>query len=481
MFIDVVKNRFKNKVIYTTLFALGFMLLVPFTVKASITSLKLPALDKSNKSSETKFSLNVGENFYIDRDEESLLLAPGSTSVLGIEGLIQKRAYGLDYKLEGQLFWSQAEKHLYIDVPSLYVEKSILGEHSVSLGRKPVQWSFDDEIWGRGLWAPRNFFKSTQPLPQALTGLLYEGFKSSPIKFNLFVSYLFIPDLGVPFEEVDGAFISKNPNFKQPTPSILLGDANIDIRYKKDIGSLNNIIFNPSVATKLFGSIGGYKLSLALAHKPINQLVLKAPLSVGTSADDAFLIANVQPNVYYHTVSTAEVVKQVNDSFLFGGSVTYDEPFVDKQPDSTLQKNIDETFIYTGFVKNSFKKIRAIGLLSYSYLNGGDLPDTGELASRTDTRFPMRYQYSNAIKFQWNQFFENWSSLNIVGEYNYDFDQKVSIIALGAKVGLFNQVELSLDYTNISLLSDKFSDPIEMYWHGLLDTDSVNVGLKYVF
>lgn len=446
------------------------------------TRYQIPNEHQDTITGKNQLLLFRSENIYTDLYDRTSQDVPGSTALYGIGGNYEGKNKLFSWRLSGNGIWSTASSYMYTDIPNMYVEVGASSNHSLSFGRKFTSWSSDDDIWKRGLWAPRSIFKATEPMLQSLTGFLYEGFKKSPIKLKLFTSFISIPDLAIPFEEIDGSFVSRNPNFKKPSSEIVLGESTIDIKYKKNVDDINEILFNPSIAGEISGEINNINLSLGLAYKPLNQIALKAPLQITTGAEEgAYIKADVTPTVTYHSLATAQVSGSLQENLFWGGSLTYDRPEIEKQPDNILQKNLDETYIYSVFLKSKFPALNAEGLISYSSLTGGDLEDTGEFSSRTDTRFPIHYQYTRAVKLKWKQKFDKLSNLIVLGELNYDFVQKVTVSSLKADLLLYKKFILHLDYTNVSLHSNNFDKPREMYWHGLLDTDSVNLGVKYVF
>ncbi len=432
--------------------------------------------------SHKKMSLFLGLSGYSELSSQTKKTAQNSNSLIGFAGQWQstkKLQESFNWKAEGQVFYATSEEHIYFDIPDLYSSyKAKFFE--ISAGRKKTKWSLEDDIWQRGLWAPRNFYNLTQPMSQSLTGFYLDIQTKSPVFLTAFVSPFFIPDLGIDFEEKDGSFISKNPNFKPPGSSVaLVGDNQIDLKYRLINSAPSDIIYNPSFALKAGARWKAFNMSLSGAIKPMNQIPLVAPIV--SLKNTVSLLANVTPEVVYHTLAAADFEAEASNSLSVGGAVTYDQPHLKSQPATTLQKNVDTTWIYTGFLKYKFNQIGGEFLTSYTHLEGGDLPDIGRLASRTDSRFPIRYQYNRALKLKWNQNLTLGKPFQLSADWNYDFIQKTTVSLWQASVRLSRQAVLSLSYSHIALLSNNFSDPREMYWHAYEDTDALDLRLSYAF
>ncbi len=485
----VILNVYRNNIkpvtwrgglIVKSVFLLFLATTVSLSFAAPTTKYRLQT-DSKTHTKNNIFFINTASVVYTDLNNFSKRTVDGSTQTFGF-GIHKKWQQKFPTQLNAELLWSSAEQSVYHDIPNAFAAYQISESQQISLGRKKQKWSADDDIWERGLWEPRTYFQITDFRMQSLLGVHYNYENPQKHRAFLVASPVFIPDIGVKFDVVDNQFVANNPSFKPPSTVIQAGSTDISVSYDMVNDEPKDVIFHPLAAGKvsLKTSKAG-RLGLMAAYKPLNQLVLEAPVINGVKDYGTLLHAKVRPEVYYHQLLSAQYTHDLTGQLKAGVVLTDDKPNLKNRSQLYLQKKLHHSQIYTLFME-SFNDLTDTRLkMSYSVVDGGDAPDRGEFASSNNSRFPLRFHYTDALKLIFEQAMNVYVPLLFTSDLTYDFDQKVSLIKVGFDVNVLEGLFVSLQWRDISLWSNNYDKSKEHYWHGYIDADFAQLGVSYVF
>jgi hypothetical protein len=274
----------------------------------------------------------------------------------------------------------------YIDVREFYAQQA-----EFSIGRKKLGWSKIDTIWSLGRYEPLFKWNPLAPETQGLTGFFIQA-GNDKWGFDLFASFLFIPDQGAGYELKDGSFKKSSPWFQTPPSYVRIFDQIDRVNYEINEPSMSDIVFNRSFAASVhYGQKEqGIFVQGALASKPANQLVL------GLEADHTTQdVAHVQvtPKTFYHELGSGEVSY---GSKLFNiGLAGLVENF--RAPE------FEDGIIYTQYrpstIVSPFVELHAAGwksTFSYLKINGGEAEVKGPLQVQKDINISEAYPFREA-------------------------------------------------------------------------------------
>lgn len=359
--------------------------------------------DYDNFRPKSQLEAQVYQSQYLS--EASGETQPESVSSIGVRW----KAYSSEkasfpYGFDGQSLFSQGESDRpYVSVPELYAGYESPFSLSFYFGRKLQEWSRMDQQWRLGIWQPHARWDYIHPQTQGLTGAFVDH-QHQWGSIHLFISPFFLPDQGPQFELEDGRFVSRNRWFWEPQAEVGLFADSSQIYYELDRPSEQDIVVNPSLATRLeFGDAeNGSWAKTSYAYKPMNQLHLGVEGKV-LIADVGRVRATIHPGVVYHHVSTIETGYR-SDDHDFWVSLTHDYPEKSDMPEEWLHSELREMyFASTGYAHRLHVGSWRSMWLRYSYMKtwlGRDLNKSNILGGSVDSsldRFPL----SDVASVEW--------------------------------------------------------------------------------
>lgn len=270
------------------------------------------------------------------------------------------------------------------------------------VGRKWYKWSEADEHLSRGLYQGRFMNNKLRKDSHGLTGAFVEN-KWLGGSWVVFASPLYVPEFGPSYELTDGRFYSPSPYFAFPVNRVgLLGVNSIFLRYSIAKVSEREIILNGSFATRFEHSWKNWFLRGSYAYKPMNQLLYAAEFSLQHKEEGLQDIhVKVYPRVQYHHLSTIEAGWKERGGWNSWLSWIDERPQEEKKvPYEWVSQTTGRTGIVTASVGyDLFAGTKDVTRLytSYSRVEGGDGPDSGEFKAQ-ETFFERRYQFWETIE-----------------------------------------------------------------------------------
>lgn len=285
-------------------------------------------------------------------------------------------------------------------IPEAYQTYKLSSENEFTFGRKLEQWSVADQTWQLGVWQPRLRWNYLLPEQQGLTGLFFDH-SQEEFGFEVFGSYLYLPDQSAKYDIENGNFKSASQYFKFPASSTALFGQNTPVKYSVDMPSYSKLLLQPQVAAKVrMGPKDGLHSNVGYAYKPMNQIMMSVDGYLDLNSYNAMV--NVYPRVQHHHVGTLEGIyctKEVN----VWGSVTREWPVADTTPSTwTSQQASQATIASIGSDFIAFKLFTHNTRMGLSYLKrvGGDADDKGPFANQGNSLFASRYPFKEAML--WN-------------------------------------------------------------------------------
>ncbi len=217
------------------------------------------------------------------------------------------------------------------EAPELYASthKGLLGNFTLSFGRKMQNWSQLDGTWRMmSLWSPRWTWDELHPQVVGMTGV-FLNYETPRFKIVLYGSPIAIPERGTPVAEENGNIVSPNP-FWKPLPSSLnvLG-ADTTIRYSLMMPSITQILLRPNFALKArYESEQGFFVSANTGVLPVHMVQMAAEPFVSTSGSSGLLEVNIRPQLPMRNINTLEAGYQdPKGRFNAWVSGSYEQPF----------------------------------------------------------------------------------------------------------------------------------------------------------
>lgn len=188
-------------------------------------------------------------------------------------------------------------------VQEMYVAGSITDKDHIKFGRHILDWSAVDATWGFGKLNNRRNFDYFEPGQEGLIGLQYERKSTNNMRYKLFVSGLYVPELnpGLDINKSKKTIGSKNPwaNPPEPTAEVTPG-INEPIRYNVNYPGVDEVIFKYSFGFNIGYEDKNWVFDNFYIRKPENTLTPKVEASFDPITSVIF--ADITPEFYYHDV-----------------------------------------------------------------------------------------------------------------------------------------------------------------------------------
>lgn len=275
-----------------------------------------------------------------------------------------------------------------------------MGSVRLFLGRKLESWNHLDDQWRMGIWQPRFRWDYLHPDVVGLTGAFVEV-RHGDFHFSLMGSPIFIPERGVTMTFQNGSVISQSPWFLPPPSQISLFNSPTPINYNLALPNLKELLLRPSVSLKArYGQEKGAWGSVALAHKPMNQLLMAySGYFQHESEDQQKLQATVYPRSAYHYLMSLEGGYSA-ETMSGWASLLWDRPMRDTTPWNWTTQEVAPAVALSATVDFQVGGTKASPTMidvSALHVWGGNAPDQGPFTKSSGSVFDTRYPFEDAI------------------------------------------------------------------------------------
>ncbi|HVK60713.1 MAG TPA: hypothetical protein VM432_04145 [Bdellovibrionales bacterium] len=358
---------------------------------------------------------------------------------------------------------------------------------SVSVGRRKFAWSTLDSEWLLGVVQPFNRFDGLRPVEQGLTGA-FASVGAGHFDLLGFVSGIYIPEQGAPYEINDSKQITTTSPWFDPPPEEMIfeNSEERDVRYDVQIPPIKDIVFQPSqgILARASDPDGeGYYAQVGILRKPRNTIAL--PFIGKLCLEDAtnYGCVTVKPEVTYATVKVADV-GYVTKNYAFGVSGLEEDPDdLDRVAEYNYQL-LDTMRMVSVFAElRTFQSSYWGPRLRVSYLNtvdGGNATLVGPLATNTNV-FGARTMFRKALSISAKTLLYRsgrWSldnSIKLIDEM--DEDGTILMVDFGVNIGQHWSISMYADF----LGSQKPLDQTDTFISRYRGNDRVAAIVNFLF
>jgi hypothetical protein len=199
-----------------------------------------------------------------------------------------------------------------------------LGEtYTLTVGRKILDWNTNEKYWMLGYLNGNQAFTLLSDEEEGLAGILYNK-KYYDFDFDIFLSYLFIPQLnpGVTFK--NGKVESHSEWMRMPPRATIVNGSAVPIYYKvKDI-NYAKILLNKSFGFNLKYKWRNGGLAAFVIYKPENKLRINAEAYYDNITLNQ-VVAEADPTVNHHAYFGLQLFQEFGDVKVRGG-ISYVDP-----------------------------------------------------------------------------------------------------------------------------------------------------------
>lgn len=370
----------------------------------------------------------------------------------------------------------------YFALPEAYVQRRNFGAPSLSLGLGAIKqdWSYFDQEWSLGIWEPNARWDYIHPYRMGLPGL-HLNYQQENFRALLFVSDLFIPDLGPNAHFEDGRIESENRWFYEPVLSAKALGMDRPIRYSLEEPKYSEIIFQPSFGAHIeVGPVQrGAFLGLSYADKPLNQIQLMAEVYSRPS----LIEANLHAFTLRHQVASLEGGYR-GEELSAWLSLTSDEPERHETPPHWLQSQVPASLFFGGALEHRMSLWSHSGKLKYAYLQRWDRQqeDEGSLFSGKVSSFLERFPYERALSVEWAQALYEGPKSRMLGslKYLYSLVDVGSLLSLQMRWKTSEDLELRFAMDILGSESESVGGD-QNFFGRFRSNDRVMVGMSYAF
>jgi hypothetical protein len=442
----------------------------------------IPSLQPKLKDHEVRLGLQ-GNGYLTPSSEPNSDIGTGNTALtVGVRATGDKTNVHFAVEAES-LYGLRHANYRYIDINELYigVEKKDAPTHaSVYLGRKRFDWSDLDGYWSLGLFDPRFRWDYLNERESGLVGL-FPGFKTNGIQITGFISPIFVPEQGAPFDISGGGCHSTSPWFNCPSSTIRVFNQPTNVNFSLDIPPISTLIAHEShgVTVRLGQETGRYT-RLSYTHKPINQLLLsfEGRLDLSTLAVPAV----IRPRVLYHDLYAADFGYNSHDlRHGVTASTIFERPIRDVTPSSWNTQETNNADLYGLTVRShplanlKFTRVEA----AYLHREGGDAPDRGPFVNTSANFFEPRFAFKNAFSVAaFTPLFDDWArKFSLSTKFIVDTANTGNILIFDSFYSPLVRVVLNLGFDILGSNSTSPVDFISRYQRN----DRVRGGVSYSF
>jgi hypothetical protein len=354
----------------------------------------LPSL--SPKIRDKEIRVGILSNYYLTRSKETLTdQGTGNMGLnVGVRGIGNKGNFHFGIEADS-LYGLRRANYRYLDIAEAYLGYQSHGPFLFA-GRKRFDWNALDSYWGLGLYQPRFRWDYLNERENGLFGL-FAGTHTETVQFVAYVSPIFIPEQGAPFDIDGGSCKTASPWFSCPSSSISLFNQSTDVHFSLDIPPVRQIISHWGAGASLrVGRDTGAFGRASYTHKPINQLLLSYEGQLDLSTLQ--IPAVIRPRVLYHDLFGLDAGWNFHRHSITASALR-EQPKRDVTPPQwNTQETVDATItgitVRTMPLTGQFRHTRFE--FSFFHRQGGNAPEQGPFAQGGTGTFEPRFAFQRA-------------------------------------------------------------------------------------
>ncbi len=359
-----------------------------------------------------------------------------------------------------------------------------IGDTTWTLGRTQTPWSHVDDNFQTGLFTPRYMEDKLLAAPCALTGITGH-YETGPLRMNLFLSPVFIPEFGPKVTVEDGMLESRNPWFSPPTPSVRLFEqtGTTNVQYAITTPPTAQTVEQFSVVSSVGWEEDGTYVRVTAADKPMNQVLLSFSPVINLQ-NSTSLDVNIHARTLRHQLYQMESGHDDDGGWHSHLSFVHEQPDPDPVPSDWISQTTTPANIYSGNIgydlARSGSKATYLGL-AFIKIDGGDVSDRGPF-SGSSSFFERRYHYTKSLKTEFRTllFSQGRSVLRGSTSGLYDFDQHGAVWSSTLEY-LQDEMRAFFKVDVLGVVDDASVAVTNGFIRTYRANDRVSLGLSYVF
>ena len=357
---------------------------------------------------------------------------------------------------------------LQYSVQEAYVSGKLSDKDFIKFGRHVIDWSILDSSWGFGKINNRRNFNFFEPGYEGLTGLSYEHKGSNGMRYKVFASGLYIPEVNPPYDinKSNKTIKCRSPWCDAPATSTTVDGDVKPIEYSVKYPSISDVIFRYSFGFNIGWENQHWSFDNFYLRKPENNLTTEVTVALDPFRD--VVKANIDPQVYYQDI-VGSSLKYRNEDLLMYVSTFASRPssFPDGDRQATEWTEIKTAKVREDYAGAGIQQVNADFGMGLSYV--------ARLSpfNRNKAQLAQDPRWNQAL----NVFMtKNFGKLTLSGDAKYDMLTFDRLVMLRAAYNLTKSFMVNLGMNMIGTPSDG-----ESYWSPYTNNDQVYAGLRYVF
>ena len=354
-------------------------------------------------------------------------------------------------------------------IPELYVGGLITKKDHVRAGRQNLNWSTVDQVWGFGKVNNRINFDGFNPGQEGLIGLAYERRSSNGMRYRIFGSPMYVPELNPPLDidKSDKTITSRHAWADAPARSTVIDGINTRIAYTVDEPEISEVINRYTIGANLGYESKHWVLDNFIMRKPENQMTQEVTVFFDETRN--VVDANIKPQFYYHDVYGSTLKYRNLDLEMYvSGIAVRPNTFPDGDSNATSWTEIKTEKRREDYVGGGISRINDVYGMGFNYV------------ARLS---PFNRDKENlALDPRWNQAVNLFvmrklsRHFTVSGDVKYDTLTTDRLVMLKGLYQVSKELQMSVGMNMIGTPSDGRS-----YWSPYTNNDAVYGGLRYVF
>jgi len=349
-----------------------------------------------------------------------------------------------------------------------YAGINLTSKDHLRFGRQILPWSKVDEMWGFGKVNNRRNFDYFNPEQEGLLGLLYERKSSNGMRYKIFGSALYVPEMNpsLDIDKKNQTITSRHPWSDAPAQTAEVEGVLMNINYDVEYPEISEVIYRYSVGGNVGWESKHFVFDNFYMRKPENTTT--PDVEVNVDFVQSAVNANITPRFYYHDIfgSTLKYRNSDIEMYVSGIGIRPNEyPDVDEKVRYTEIKNKKRREDYLG---GGISKSNDLYSLSFNYVARLSPFDRNKDELTPDPRWNQALNLGGSRHFS--------KSLSLSGDLKYDMLTTDRLLMLRGSYKVSKELILS---AGVNMIGTPVGG--KSFWSTYTNNDAIYGGLRYVF
>lgn len=306
--------------------------------------------------------------------------------------------------------------------------------YKLDIGRKILNWNQNEKYWSLGYLNANQAFTLLSTEEEGVTGVIFTK-GMGDFGFDIFCSYLFIPQLNPAINIKNGDVQSKSDWVRLPPQKTVINGVEIPIHYQISNYNVSKIIFQKALGGNIHYKWNNGEASAFAIYKPENRLRVNATAYYDNIALNK-VVVEANPTVNHHAYYGLQIFQTLGDLQVLGG-VSYvdpnarfgkDIPIYNSEPRKTFTSDfftINPRYDREAYMHGSANLDRKFYILSLNYIHLLSKSIRGSDDFFSDT-VRWKRALGGSITLRYND------SLKFIFDLKYDFSRFDNIMSSSA-------------------------------------------------